>query len=168
MLIKHRAFSLVEVLVFTTILSIFFIGAISVVTVSIRNMKFNENKIIALHYAKQLENWLRVEKRIDWGGNQCSGNCCNTTCNFTERITQDGSSTLFCFNQSPISDWPSASLLGCNDNYSLESRFLREVKFTSSLIGGFIAQVDVVITVSWLELGKVQKVTTNAVFSTLE
>lgn len=168
MLRERRSFSLVEVLVFTTILSFFFVSASSVVTVVLRNMKFNEHKIIALHYARQLEDWLRVQKEIDWGGNQCSGSCCSGGCNFTQRVTQGSLSPKFCFAVSPIPDWPAPDSLGCNGVYSLGSIFLREVQFISSPVGGYIGQVNATITVSWLELGQQKSVTSNAVFSILE
>src|SRR3989344_2501113 len=168
MLMGKRAFSLVEVLVFTTILSFFFVTAASVVTVALRNMKFNEHKIIALHYSRQLEDWLRVEKEIDWGGSECSGSCCSSGCSFTQRVTQGSLSPKFCFNISPISNWPAANPLGCYGAYSLGSTFSREVQFTSSPVGGYIGQVNAVITVSWLELGQQKKVITNVVFSILE
>jgi len=168
MLTEQRSFSLVEVLVFTTILSVFFVTAASVVTVALRNMKFNEHKIIALHYSRQLEDWLRAQKEIDWGGTQCSGSCCSSGCNFTQRVTQGSLSPKFCFDISPISDWPAPNSLGCNGVYSLGSLFLREVEFTSSPVSGYIGQVNAVITVSWLDLGQKKSATTSAVFSVLE
>ncbi|MBI4225909.1 hypothetical protein HY612_02245 [Candidatus Roizmanbacteria bacterium] len=170
-LVKH-SFSLIEVLVFSSILGIFFIMATSVATVSLRNMKYNEHKIMASHYSRQLEDWLRVQKEIDWGGQLCDG--CVSPSNFTQLVTQQGNAadnylTKFCFDQSPIlSSWPLANSLGCNGVYSLGSIFSREVEFTSSQVGGFVNQVNATITASWLELGQLKNVTSKTVFSALE
>ena len=168
MLNKKESFSLIEVLVFTGILSVFFVLAASVVTVSLRNMKFNEHKIKANHYSKQLLDWLRSQKEIDWGGDQCSGNCCISGCGFTQRVTQTGLNPRFCFNDFPITSWPAPDASGCNGDYSLGSIFSREVQFSSSPVGGYIGQVAVRITVSWLEIGQPKSVTTNTTFSLLE
>ncbi len=59
-------FSLVEVLVFITILGLFFVAAISVTTFSLKNMKINEHKILAAHYAEEGIEWVRNEKENDW------------------------------------------------------------------------------------------------------
>ena len=165
MLKKKTAFSLIELLVFVSILSIFFIMAASVVTVSLRNLKFNENKLKASHYASQLEEWLRAQKEIDWGGELC-GTCSNPT-NFTQIVTQAGSGnpTIFCFNASPITAW---DLLGSCPELSLDSIFKREVIFTATPVGGYIGQVNATITVSWIDLGLPKSVTTDTLFSVLE
>lgn len=141
--------------------------ATSVATLSLRNMKFNEHKIKASHYARQLEDWLRVQKEIDWGGDPCSGACCATTCNLTQRVTQDGSTTKFCFNAATL-DWTAPNALGCDGDYSLDSIFSREVEFSSTPVGGYIAQVSATITVAWLELGQAKNITTSTAFSVFE
>ncbi|OGK12018.1 hypothetical protein A2954_00220 [Candidatus Roizmanbacteria bacterium RIFCSPLOWO2_01_FULL_37_12] len=154
---KNASFSLIELLVFVSILSIFFIMAASVVTVSLRNMKFNEHKIKATHYANQLEEWLRTQKEIDW-------------VSFTQSASQQGDvfnnfQTTFCFNSSPIDNWQ--NLDSCTA-YDLDSLFKREVVFTSESVLNFIGQVNVAIIVSWDELGQVKSVVNNTVFTILE
>ena len=167
MLIKRDSFTLIEVLIFVSIMSIFFIFASSVVTVTLRNLKYNEHKVKALHYSRQLEDWLRVQKEIDWGGDRCSGDCCLTSCNFTQRVTQAGLNSKFCFNSFPISaEWPAANPLGCNEDYSLDSIFAREVQFSST--PGYIEQVNATITVAWFELDQPKNITANTVFSVFE
>ena len=132
MLTSRKSFSLIEVLVFITILSIFFILGASVVTVSLRNLKFNEHKIRAQHCSTQLEEWLRVQRQIDWGGNLCRG--CGSPANFTQTVTQQGNAannyrTTFCFNSSPIVGWQT---LGPCSAYDLAPIFRREVIFTTT------------------------------------
>lgn len=166
--IRRDSFTLVEVLLFVSILSVFFVLAASVVTVTLRNMKFNEHKIKALHYSRQLEDWLRVQKEIDWGGDQCSGSCCAIACNFTQRVTQGSLNPKFCFNNFPISEWPAANLLGFDCDYSLDSIFSREVQFQSLPADSYINQVSLIITTSWLELGLQKSVTSTTIFSIFE
>lgn len=137
--------------------------AASVVTVSLRNMKFNEHKIKASHYAGQLGEWIRTQREFNWGGELCNG-CLNPTI-FTQIVSQQGVQTIFCFNTSPIPTWGSLDV--CPD-YGLDSIFKREVIFTSTPVSGYVGQVDAVITVSWLELGQLRSVNTNTTFYVLE
>lgn len=165
MLKKQKAFSLIEVLVFVSILSIFFVLAAAVVTFSLRDMKFNEHKIKATHYSRQLEEWLRLQTEIDWGGTICNG-CSSTTTLFTEQVTRGGvPTTSFCFNSSPISGWQA---LGLCSAYDLEEIFKREVTFTSLLVANYVTQVNASITISWLELGQAKNIRLNTIFSVLE
>lgn len=143
-----QSFSLVEVLVFTSIMSVFLVIAASVVTVSLRNMKFNEHKIAAAHYARQLEEWLRTQKEIDWIA-------------FTANA---GTSGTYCFNSMTISGWGSSGT--CGASYSLNSTFKREVILSN--IGSPPYQVNATITVSWRDLGQNHNVQTKTVFSVLE
>lgn len=152
MLKNTKSFSLIELLVFVSILSIFFIMAASVVTVSLRNMKFNENKIKATHYANQLEEWLRAQREIDWTA-------------FAQTAVQSGNPTTYCFNSNPIDVWQ--DLNSCAD-YGLESHFKREVVFSAESVSNYIGQINAAITVSWEELGKVKTVVNNAVYFILE
>ena len=163
-----QSFSLIEMMIFIVILSIFFIMAASVVTFTLRNMKFNESKIKATHYSNQLEEWLRTQKEIDWGGELCNG-CVNPS-NFTQSATGQGNSgdnyqTTYCFNSTPISGWQD---LGQCADYTLNSIFKREVVFTSQFISGYVNQINVSITISWKDLGDDRSISTNTVFTVLE
>lgn len=167
MLVKTNSFSLVEVLIFTVIISTFFVISLSIVVTSLRNLKYNEHKILATHYAKQLEDWLRSQKEIDWGGSPCFGSCCLTVCGFTERVTDGGLNTKFCFNEPSNLNWNSPDPAGCDGDYSLGGLFAREASFQSPA-DNFISQVDVDITVSWSEIGQAKSYSTKTVFSILE
>lgn len=166
---KQNSFTLIEVLIFVTILSVFFILAMSAVTVSLRTLKFNEHKIKANHYSRQLEDWLRAQREINWGGNLC-GTC--TAANFTEQITLDCtdpesicSAKIFCFNDKDITDWPVEGF--CSD-FGLNSFYKREVEFSSDPEKGYISQVSAVIRTSWQEIGQLKSIVTNTAFSVPE
>ena len=74
---KKKSFTLIEVLIFVTILSLFFVVASAVTITSLQNLKVQEHKILATRYAEELLEWLRGEKEVDWNkfinyrGNYC-------------------------------------------------------------------------------------------------
>lgn len=122
--IKNKlGFSLIEVLIFVSVLGFFFVAAISVTTFSLKNMKINEHKILATHYAEEGIEWIRNEKENDW-----------------ETFVLKGTGTLRCLNNL---NWS-----GGICEYALGSPlfFKRVVTLTNSG-----AQVNVEIIVSWIE-----------------
>ena len=170
---KQNSFTLIEVLIFVTILSVFFILAMSAVTVSLRTLTFNEHKIKANHYSRQLEDWLRAQREINWGGNLCGTCTLDSLTNFTEHVTSDCydpesvcSAKIFCFNDETITtDWPAEG--SCPD-FGLKAFYKREVEFSSDPESGYISQVSAVIRTSWQEIGQLKSVVTNTVFSVPE
>ncbi|MCX7881306.1 MAG: hypothetical protein N2482_02205 [Patescibacteria group bacterium] len=141
---NKKSFTLIEVLVFVTILTMVFITAISLTVVSLRNIKVNEHKILATHYGEELLEWLRGEKEIDW----------NT---FISRTA----SADFCFNNL---NWD----FDGSCNYSLCSIFKRTASFTNISSGGYVYQVNISIIVEWQDLGNTYQVPINTVFSIWE
>lgn len=132
-------FSLIEVVVFVGILSMFFVAGISVATYSLQTMKSNEYKIKATQYAEELMEWIKAQKEIDWKSF------------VTNRV---GSGNSYCFN-SAITTWPvsGACLLTDfnlpSDYSSTNNVFRRNV----SLSGGDspVTKVDINIEVQWKE-----------------
>jgi len=137
----QKAFSLIEVLIFVTILSIFFVLAAAVTIASLRNMKVNEHKILATYYAEELVEWLRDEKEADWTA-------------FSQK------SGTYCFNSSDFSGWPIGA---CGNNYDLDSFFKREL-----ILSNDGSQANINVTVSWLELGQEYQVPIATVFTKWE
>jgi hypothetical protein len=152
---KTSGFSLIEALVFITILSIFFISAMSITLVSLRNMKANEHKIYATKYAEELKEWLKAQKEKDWFA-------------FMEMGSDSG--TVYCFyNINGISEWPVSGTCTMPPIYrQLEDRgpsiFKREVLLTKNGTDS----VDAKITISWLELGNPYSITVATNFSVWE
>ena len=144
MINRKKSFTLIEVLIFVTILSLFFVTAAAVTITSLRNLKIQENKILATRYAQELLEWLRGEKEADWN-------------NFTTK------NNTYCFNSSPIPSWGSA---GNCSNYGLNNLYKREVNLNPQ--GNPPYQVNVSITVSWQELGQIYQVPLNTVFTVWE
>ena len=149
-----KSFSLIEVLIVTSILSVFFVVAISVLVVALRNMKINEHKIYATHYARQLEDWLQTQKEIDW-------------------VAFTGKSGNFCFSSLSLC-WPGD--VGCTNTNAACLTFTglnpniykRDLSLSATCAGDFCKEVNATITVAWQELGKDYSVQTKTVFSILE
>lgn len=131
-----EAFSLIEVLVFVSILSIFFIGAAAIATAALRDMKITEHKIIATRYAEELLEWLRAEKETDWNVFADSGHA--GKCQPAQTL---------CFN---TLDWNSGCSVSCAKG--LNSLYGRSAKFQVDN-PALPTQVTVSLEVSWTELG---------------
>lgn len=81
---KRDGFSIIEILVFVSIISFLFITLTATVTASLRRMGTAESRVYATHYAEELQEWLRAEKETDWNA-------------FIARDVS-GSGTVYCFN----------------------------------------------------------------------
>ncbi len=139
-------FSLLEVLIFISIVSLFFIAAASVATISLRSIQSNENKILATRYAEELLEWVRGEKEEDWEV-------------FT--TTRMGS---WCLSQEPIEDWPGSLANGlCSNSQLIDSLFKREMAL--QLTG---ERVAVSIDVTWSEGSQTFTVPVKTVFERFE
>ncbi|MFA6533002.1 MAG: type II secretion system protein [Patescibacteria group bacterium] len=148
---KFQGFSLVEVLVFISVLGLFFTAAMSVTTFNLRNMKIQEHKILATRYAEEGLEWVKDEKETDW----------------STFITHDtsGTGTMYCLN-SLEDGW---GILGdCGESYSLGSPpfFFRNLLIKNT--GNPVDQVDVTTTVTWKEGTDIKNVQIKSVFKLLE
>jgi type II secretory pathway pseudopilin PulG len=142
----NKAFSLIEVLVFTAVLGLFFVAAMAVTTFNLRNMKIQEHKILATRYAEEAVEWLKQEKEDDW----------------SVFITHNPVSSNYCLNSSL--NWNSPSL--CGEVYTLGTIFKRELLITN--FGSPVDQVNTTITVTWKEGTNSFNVTIPTVFKLLE
>ena len=138
-----KAFSLIEVLVFITILSLFFISAVTVTIFNLRNMKIQEHKILATRYAEEGNEWLKQEKEDDW------------------QVFTTHTGTNYCLNSL---NWTS----GLCGTHSLGTpAFLkRDLIITNS--GSPVDRITTNLTVSWLENEVEQKIVLKSVFNLLE
>ena len=109
-------------------------------------MLFNEHKTIASHYARQLEDWLRVQKEVD----------------FNALALRNGS---FCFNNTTLgTSWSPTS---CGYTGLNPQIYQRQVVLTPSG-GSPPLQVDVLINVSWQEHGQTYVVPLRTLFRVFE
>lgn len=155
---KNKAFSLIEVLVFVSILSMFFVLAASVITFSLRDMKVNEHKIIASQYADELMEWLRSQKEVDWEA-------------FYAKASLGG--LIYCFNNqlgstNNITDFSAGD---CDNNYTGiqgQSPEIFKRQATLETVAGLSDQVNVLVEVEWKELGNTYKVPIKSVLTLWE
>lgn len=149
---SKKSFSLIEVLIFVSILSVFIITAITATTASLRNMTINQHKLLAVRYSNELDNWLRSQKEVDWNV-------------FIAKSSLSG--TTYCFNTSPITAWgvgSGDSSYDCNFNGLSPNFYKREVTLSNSTS----ATVNISIIVSWNELGIGYSESSNTIFTLLE
>ncbi len=141
------SFTLIEILVFVTILTLFFISAVTVTTYFLQTIKSQEYKILATHYVEEAVEWLKSEKEKDW----------------EEFSSYDlsGNGTVYCLNDLNFNN------LGSCENFSLaNSLFKRELVIKN--IGSPVNQVETVVTVYWREKNTENKVFVKSVFNLIE
>lgn len=148
MSVNRRGFTLIEILVFTAIVSIFYVVAAAVSAYSLGVMKTNENKVYATHYADEVNEWLRNQKESDW----------------TTFLAKSGQS--YCFSSATITSWPGSGVCATTGtgSYSLGGRFNRTVTLQTSA-----SNVEAASTVSWIGLSsQIQSITIRTVFAQIE
>lgn len=143
----NKGFTLVEVLIFVTLISLIFITVSYTVTLSLKNTKINEHKILATHYAEELKEWLRGEKEVDW-------------LSFTDSISQG---TTYCVNSIPddVSNLTSGI---CPPESFLDGIFKRELTINEETAN----QVKFKVEVKWEEGPNNYLVPISTVFSLWE
>ncbi len=147
-MLRQKSFTLVEVLIFVTIITLFFISAVAIVNLSLLNMKNSEYRILATHEAQQLKEWLDSERNEDWN-------------EFTDNINF-GSQTKVtrCF---PSLTW------GGNCDMKLNKIFTRTVDFSKrETKGGEVTVINALIKVSWPLGNNNYEVTVPTTFSLWE
>lgn len=144
----NKAFSLVEVLVFTSVLGLFFVAAVSVTTFNLKNMKIQEHKILATRHAEEAVEWLKQEKEDDWSVFITKGSLGWTT---------------YCLNSNSLS-WTSGS---CG-TYSLGSPAIFKRELTIANSGTPVDQVETLVTVYWQDMETILSVPIKTVFKLLE
>lgn len=148
---RKLGFSLVEVLVFVSVIGIFFVTAATISSFSLQVAKSNENKILATRYAEALMEWLRGEKEADWDA-------------FKTKLGGAASSS-WCFDQTPISDTNGWQTNAPCSTYDLQNIYKRDLKIsTTSDPDQLVAEV----TVSWKEGANILSVPVKTVFSRFE
>ncbi len=134
----RQAFSLVEILIFISILSVFFVVAAAIVTVSLRNLSISEHKLVASHYAQELVDWVRSQSQSDWN-------------DFVNNYAPASGETR-CFNSTSITGWGAVGT--CASSGLSPAIFRRQVTITGvNTACDFTCQARVNVTVSWTEAG---------------
>ncbi len=149
-----KSFSLIEVLIFVTILAMFLIAAASIITVSMRQNKVKINMLRAIHYNEQLLEWITGEKEMDWNLFVAKGIVTGTT---------------YCFPLEDLSSpWPfvvvgDPKTVCTSDLGGMYRRYA-----TVTTIGAPVSRVDAVAHTEWEEAGNIYKTELNTVFTLWE
>ncbi|OGK28585.1 hypothetical protein A3D06_01865 [Candidatus Roizmanbacteria bacterium RIFCSPHIGHO2_02_FULL_40_9] len=149
---KHKKYSnkqgisLLEVIIFISILSLIFLATVFVTTSSLQKAQYNQNKIKASRFSEELVEWMRGEKEATWSA-------------FVAR-SADTPGNTYCFNSTSIS-WPGIG--SCSASYGLEDRFLRQ----ATLVGTG-SQVKISVIVQWKEVRNTYTIPVDTVFSLWE
>lgn len=144
----REAFTLIEILIFTAIVSVFFVVSAAVSALSLNIMRTNENKIYATHYAEEAAEWILNEKdTTDW-------------------LTFIGRVGTYCMNNVATIDWSTAT--SCGSSYTLGTvtrPFNREVVLTAPGDG----TISSIVTVTWKDAsGNVLSVPIKSVYAQTE
>jgi len=148
MIKNNKSFTLIEVLVFVSILALFFVSAAVITTASLRNMQINQHKILAVHYGEEGLEWIKGEKEKNWNA-------------FTSKSGNSGNT--YCLNSLSSSSLSSAESCSDSDHFGTPSIFQREATLTTDS-----NEVKVEIIVKWSELGKEYSVPITTILSVWE
>ncbi|MBP9797565.1 type II secretion system protein [Candidatus Woesebacteria bacterium] len=146
----QKGMTLLEVLIFVTMITLIFITIASATTQSIKKTIYNQQKIIATHYAEEAQEWMRGEKESDWA------------------IFSARSDETYCLNagitacNAAGSCWDSRAACGATD-YSLGGKYKR-----SSVLTTNGSRIDVITTVEWVDGSNTYSVPINTTFSRWE
>ncbi len=90
----QKAFSLIEVLIFVTILALFFVVAAAVTTAVLRDIGINTKRVVAAHRSEELLEWLKYQKDLNWD-------------DFYDKTSSGGST--YCFVDWNNIQWPASN-----------------------------------------------------------
>jgi len=141
----RKSFSLIEVIIFISILSMFLVSAATIVTVMLQQNTLQINKLKARHYTNQLMEWVREEKNTNW-----------------LTFVNHASNNVYCFqNEEP--SWGATVTTG-SDCPFLNAFYQRYIIFTTTGSGAY-AQVQAVIKTDWQEVGNSYSTSIHTLFS---
>jgi Tfp pilus assembly protein PilV len=152
----RQSFSLIEVLIFISILSVFLVTSASIVTVSMHQNAQKINKLKATHYNNQLLEWIRTEKELDWNGLVARGTPTSVYCFCTETLAW----TVAVADKADCCPTP------------LKNIYKRYIILTAGVFApsGFTtsSQIEVEIQTEWQEGGNSYSARLNTLFSPWE
>jgi len=151
---KIDGFSLIEVIVFMTLVSIVLISAVGFTMRLVHTMSYNQHKLYATHYVQDLKEWLDGEREADWQA-------------FQNYSSQAG--IAYCANNALAITSTLASLttetcpftgVGAQD-----PKVFRRTLILTKDVPGTATRVTAVLEVSWMEDDVLQTETITTVYS---
>jgi type II secretory pathway pseudopilin PulG len=184
---KNKGFTLIELVIFISVFSIFFITATGIALSTLRNTKIAKERILATRSAQEAMDWLDSVKQQDWEkfyksavsstANLNASRYCpslfNLTCqagNLCGLPTQSGSTLavrVINVIRSDIFTAPSSSY--CTGATGTTGPFVKTILLQNSgSQGSNLARVNAKVVVSWTTLGRSNVVELNKTFKPYE
>ncbi|MFA9288588.1 MAG: prepilin-type N-terminal cleavage/methylation domain-containing protein [Weeksellaceae bacterium] len=159
---KNQGFTIIELIIFITLLSTILVVAASYVTRLLYNMTTNEHRVKARFYAEEVVEWLNGERQSDWQAFQNEASVAGTVYCLNGTISLD---TL-------LQDLTPGACSGTNNGYvGVGNRapkiFKRELTLTKNTASN-ATQVTARITVSWVDRDIEYSVPIETIYSIYE
>jgi prepilin-type N-terminal cleavage/methylation domain-containing protein len=153
-LCKNNGFTLLEILISISLLSVIFVAAVSYVTTTLRLAQVNQHYIMAIHYNEEVLEWLDVEQETNWD-------------DFIDKIDNASQTSTYCFNNKLLygNNWPTKGSCADFNGITGISPAIFKRELTMTKYGSPATRVKATITTSWKELGKNYEITHNRIFS---
>lgn len=141
----NQGFSLIEVLIFISVLTVALVALIGSVTYSSLVLADARYRLFATRYNEELAEWLKFQREYY---------------QYQSIVDQSSASpgTVYCFNNTDL-NWPSSGSCSNND-YSLNNFYKRELVLINQT-----GQIDVEITTSYLLLNQEKSSTITLFFN---
>jgi len=144
---KNSGFSLVEVIVFVSVLSVALVSLIASVAYSSLLLIDAQHKVIATRYSEEVAEWLKFQREY------------YTYDALSDQIPISGVAT-YCFNESGTLTWPGiVNISPCTD-FTLDNYYARQVELTRSG-----SEITTVITTTWQTLGQTKSTQITAKYN---
>lgn len=134
---NQQGVTMLEVLIFVTLLSMIFVAVAQSTTQSLKRTQYNQENLIGTRYAEELDEWLSSEKEVSWTTfSSRAASPANYYCFEDELTTCDATDT--CWDNTVTS---------CNDcGYTLDAQYKRCASLETNG-----SRVDVDIIVEWID-----------------
>lgn len=153
---SHSGFSILEVIIFTTLISIALVASAGFTTQLLRNMSINQNKIMATHFIDSISEFLNWHRLDDWivfearAGIGAGFIYCYTATNYANASFDQAA-------VASIDNCPYETIAG----FPTPFRGAIVMQKTSNQANGVTARIEV----SWLQDGVVQSQSINRSYS---
>jgi type II secretory pathway pseudopilin PulG len=137
---KRRGFSLIEVIVFVSVLSVALISLIASVSYSSLLLINAQHKVVATRYNEEVAEWLKYQREY-YGYAALEGHIVG------------GNPTTYCFNSSLELVWPELVNIGACPDFALENFYKRELRLSVEA-----SEITAQIVTSWQTLGQEKEV----------
>jgi len=153
----QSGFSIIEVIVFASMLSIVLVAAVGYTVRLVFTMTHNRHKLFATHYAEETQEWLNGERESDWQQFQDYSTVAGKTYCLNDPL--ELSTTLASLPTSPCGY---TGIVGTNPEIYRRTLFLQKDR------AGTATRISATVQVSWRDEGVVYTEELDTVYSVWE